>query len=194
MCREKWNSHINPQVKKTGWSTAEDLELFELIDQYGCRWALISRELKGIRSEHTVKNRYSSLCKNARKSYKMGDSKDLHLRILKYLKVKLDKERQNSDKLNLSGDSIDSKCSRERSREELKERLNDSLSSSEESSDQPLFTYESVRVTEEPDYLTLPTKPNISFDYLEFKKEKKTNDRDEEEEEEVTVGRDFYEL
>ena len=88
MCREKWITHINPQVKKTSWSTAEDLELFELIDKYGCRWALISRELKGMRSEHTVKNRYHSVCKSVRRLQKMGDSKDVNQRILKYLKVK----------------------------------------------------------------------------------------------------------
>ncbi len=91
MCREMWINHLNPNVKKTGWTAEEDVELFSLIATHGCRWALISRELKGIRSEHSVKNRYNALAKTIKKQYRLSDSKDLNLKVLKYLKMKLDK-------------------------------------------------------------------------------------------------------
>lgn len=42
-CREKWINYVNPSVKKGDWTLEEDIELFELVNQYGCRWALISR-------------------------------------------------------------------------------------------------------------------------------------------------------
>ena len=95
----------------------EDVELFTMIKNYGCRWALISRELKGIRSEHSVKNRYHVLVKTIRKQYRLGDTNQLNDKILKYLKLKLDKQKETESEMNMSGYSLDSKCSRERSRE-----------------------------------------------------------------------------
>lgn len=95
-----------------------------MIKNYGCRWALISRELKGIRSEHSVKNRYNVLVKNIKRQYRLGDTNQLNEKILKYLKMKLEKQKETESELNLSDYSLDSKCSRERSREEEKLRLN----------------------------------------------------------------------
>ena len=92
-----------------------------LIQNYGCRWALISRELKGIRSEHTVKNRYHCLLKSIKRQYRLGDTNQLNEKILKYLKMKLEKEKEREvqiSSLNSSGYSMGSKDSRERSREE----------------------------------------------------------------------------
>ena len=60
-----------------------------MIKSYGCRWALISRELKGIRSEHSVKNRYNVLVKTIKRQYRLGDTSLLNEKILKYLKMKL---------------------------------------------------------------------------------------------------------
>jgi hypothetical protein len=77
-CREMWINHLNPNIKKTDWTPEEDLELFTLILQHGCRWALISRELNGIRSEHSVKNRYNSLMKTMKKQYRLGDTNQLN--------------------------------------------------------------------------------------------------------------------
>lgn len=99
----------------------EDVELFSLVVQLGCRWALLSRELKGTRSEHSIKNRYNSVVKSMRKQYKITSTTEVEQKILKYLKFRLNRKtkptlsQEDSDaELNLSSDSKDS---RERSRE-----------------------------------------------------------------------------
>lgn len=113
-CREKWVNCINPTIKKGDWTLEEDIEIFQLINLYGCRWALLSRELMGKRSEHAIKNRYNSVVKTMRKQYKITNNQDLEVKVLKYLKFKESKRVCKEELLNSSNDS---KESRERSRE-----------------------------------------------------------------------------
>lgn len=113
-CREKWVNCINPTIKKGEWTLEEDIEIFQLINLYGCRWALLSRELMGKRSEHAIKNRYNSVVKTMRKQYKITNNQDLEVKVLKYLKFKESKRISKDEQLNSSNDS---KESRERSRE-----------------------------------------------------------------------------
>lgn len=42
-CREKWINYLNPNVRKTDWTLSEDIQLFSLIETFGCKWAIISR-------------------------------------------------------------------------------------------------------------------------------------------------------
>jgi hypothetical protein len=42
-CREKWINYLNPNVRKTDWTLSEDIQLFSLIETFGCKWAVISR-------------------------------------------------------------------------------------------------------------------------------------------------------
>jgi hypothetical protein len=58
-CREKWNNHLNPIVKRGHWSPEEDIRLFELVDEHGLRWSRISKLMDDTRTEHMVKNRYN---------------------------------------------------------------------------------------------------------------------------------------
>jgi hypothetical protein len=52
------------------------------------------------------------LVKNIKKQHRIGDSAQLTEKVLKILKMNLDKERDSSKKLNTSGFSQDSKFSR----------------------------------------------------------------------------------
>jgi hypothetical protein len=101
-------------VKKGGWSMEEDIELFSLVVQFGCRWALLSRELRGTRSEHSIKNRYNSVVKSMRKQYRITSSVEVEQKILKYLRFRSNRQCKQEDTLNVSSDS---KESRDRSRE-----------------------------------------------------------------------------
>lgn len=40
--------------------------LFNLVETFGCKWSQISQEMKGIRNEHMVKNRYYSYMNNVK--------------------------------------------------------------------------------------------------------------------------------
>lgn len=58
-CREKWNNHLNPNVKKSNWTKEEDIRLFELVERFGHKWSKISKFMDHTRTEHMVKNRYN---------------------------------------------------------------------------------------------------------------------------------------
>jgi predicted RNA-binding protein len=46
-CRERYENHLKPTVKKGGWSEEEETKLQELHDKFGNRWSLISKHLPG---------------------------------------------------------------------------------------------------------------------------------------------------
>jgi hypothetical protein len=58
-CREMWLNHLDPQVKKSEWTTPEDICLFRLIHQFGLKWSKISKAMGKTRTEHMVKNRFN---------------------------------------------------------------------------------------------------------------------------------------
>jgi hypothetical protein len=65
-CRERWLNHLDPSLKKGGWSAQEDLFILERQLQLGNRWSEIARYLEG-RNENAVKNRWNSMIKRAEK-------------------------------------------------------------------------------------------------------------------------------
>ena len=61
-CRERWCNHLDPRIKKSGWSAAEDAALLRLYSDVGQRWAAISKGLPG-RTENAVKIRWKTLAR-----------------------------------------------------------------------------------------------------------------------------------
>ncbi|XP_010917008.1 transcription factor MYB124 isoform X2 [Elaeis guineensis] len=61
-CRRRWNSYLNSDCKKGGWSPEEDKLLCEAQKVYGNRWTEIAKVVSG-RTDNAVKNRFSTLCK-----------------------------------------------------------------------------------------------------------------------------------
>lgn len=64
-CRERWSNALNPELKKGGWSTAEDDILFRLYKLKGAKWTEIAKSLPG-RSENSIKNRFYSTLRRVR--------------------------------------------------------------------------------------------------------------------------------
>ncbi|KAK7267925.1 hypothetical protein RIF29_20606 [Crotalaria pallida] len=58
-CRERWENHLRPNIKKDLWTEEEEKILIEAHKIYGNRWAKISKKLPG-RTENMVKNHFYS--------------------------------------------------------------------------------------------------------------------------------------
>lgn len=86
-CREKWSNCINPNVLHRKWSRSEDELLLILILQHGKKWALISRTMRGSRTEHMVKNRFKSLTRN------YESKRYSYVKMLKIILRKLQREK-----------------------------------------------------------------------------------------------------
>ncbi|KAL8274617.1 hypothetical protein Esti_001446 [Eimeria stiedai] len=59
-CRERWFNHVNPEVRRGGWTIDEDIYILRKQAVVGNRWAAIAKRLEG-RTENAVKNRFISL-------------------------------------------------------------------------------------------------------------------------------------
>ena len=58
--RERWSNHLNPALKKTPFSKAENMLLKELHREFGNKWVKISNRMPG-RSDNEVKNKFNSV-------------------------------------------------------------------------------------------------------------------------------------
>ena len=70
-CRERWFNHLDPTLKKGGWTEEEDALLVEAQSKWGNSWTKIARLLPG-RSENAVKNRWNSATRRRAKQQQAG--------------------------------------------------------------------------------------------------------------------------
>lgn len=68
-CNDRYQNYLKSSLNHDAWTIEEDHLLFELIEKYGKKWAVISKLMVG-KSQSSVKNRwYKHLIKKVDKSF-----------------------------------------------------------------------------------------------------------------------------
>lgn len=75
-CRDRWYNYLAPEVNRSAWTPEEDSILLSKYAEFGPRWSLISRFLKG-RKDNMIKNRIKLLTRR-QKAAKNTITKENH--------------------------------------------------------------------------------------------------------------------
>ncbi|KAL8144049.1 hypothetical protein V2J09_017081 [Rumex salicifolius] len=73
-CRERWQNHLRPDIKKDSWSEEEEKAFIEAHKKLGNRWSEIARRIPG-RTENAVKNHWNAAKRRRRQETVVSNKK-----------------------------------------------------------------------------------------------------------------------
>ena len=74
-CRERWNNHLCPEVKKSEWSEKEDMAIVQGVSELGTRWCeIIKAPALAGRTDNAIKNRYYALQRRVGRQNAVGEA------------------------------------------------------------------------------------------------------------------------
>ncbi|KAF9898233.1 Transcription factor myb3r-5, partial [Lobosporangium transversale] len=75
-CRERWHNHLDPTIDKSPFTAKEDELIFKLFEQFGSKWAEMSKLMPG-RPDNAIKNHFNTSMQRKRRRLSLQDPSEL---------------------------------------------------------------------------------------------------------------------
>ncbi|KAG0220030.1 Transcription factor myb3r-5, partial [Mortierella sp. GBA43] len=71
-CRERWHNHLDPTIDKSPFTPKENELIFKLFEQFGSKWAEMSKLMPG-RPDNAIKNHFNTSMQRKRRRLSLQD-------------------------------------------------------------------------------------------------------------------------
>ncbi|KAF9114353.1 hypothetical protein BGX27_011094 [Mortierella sp. AM989] len=78
-CRERWHNHLDPTIDKSPFTPKEDELIFKLFEQFGSKWAEMSKLMPG-RPDNAIKNHFNTSMQRKRRRLSLQDPSELQMK------------------------------------------------------------------------------------------------------------------
>ncbi|KAF9908437.1 Transcription factor myb3r-5 [Linnemannia zychae] len=79
-CRERWHNHLDPSIDKSPFTAKEDELIFKLFEQFGSKWADMSKLMPG-RPDNAIKNHFNTSMQRKRRRLSLQDPSELQMKL-----------------------------------------------------------------------------------------------------------------